>query len=103
MTAERLPLPSVIIYAGEWPGLETGLGVGVGLSRACHYSGEEGANDGACTAEGLRVRETQRERELTERKAERIGEAERGAERLCPKFPWVSPEFHSSDAQGLRK
>lgn len=37
----------------------------------------------------MRVRETQRERELTERKAERIGEAERGAERLCPKFPWV--------------
>lgn len=44
---------------------------------------------GACIAEGLRVRETERERELTERKAERIGEAERGAERLCPKFPWV--------------
>lgn len=78
------------------------FGVGMGLSRACFSSGRE-QKMGANVSKGFKSeRNTQRKRAERERKAE--GELGKwGGGGCAQSSPGFSPEFHSSDAQVLRK
>lgn len=90
-TPERLPLPAVIICAGAWLGLEIRNLSGYywrlvwGFewdSRGLAIIQGRGQMMGACIAEGLRVRETERERADREKGRENRGGRERGGEAM---------------------
>ena len=79
------------------------FGVGMGFSRVCLSSGRE-QKMGANISKGFKSeRNTQRERELKERERQRESWGRGGGRGCAQSSPGFSPEFHSSDAQVLRK